>query len=119
MCYGLTLWNDRGDAIRKYDIGGPENNVTLAGGYYQSEQGTTDGDNTFRWFGGPEGETTLEFGPFDSPITPQYAVLVGAPAVDDEITAAVSVDGIETDTVEFGARGPPERFILSMQPQNS
>ena len=119
MCYVVTIWNDSGEAIGEYDIGGPENDVTLAGGYYQSEQGTTDGDNTFRWFGGPEGETTLEFGPFDSSVTPQYAVLVGTPAVDNEITATVSVNGTETGMVEFGTRGPPERYILAMQPQNS
>jgi len=116
MCYSVTLWNDNGDQIGEYDIGGPENNVTLVGGYYQSEQVAADGDDTFRWFGGTNGKTTLELGPVDSPVTPQYAVLVGTPAVDDEITATVSVNRTETDTVEFGTRGPPERFVLSMQP---
>ncbi len=116
MCYSVTLWNDSGDLIGEYDIGGSEDSVTLAGGYYQSEQASTDGDDTFRWFGGTSGETTLELGPFDSPVTPRYAVLVGTPAVDDEITATVAVNGTETDTVEFGTRGAPERFVLSMQP---
>lgn len=116
MCYSVALWNDSGDLIGEYDIGGTEDSVTLVGGYYQSEQASTDGDDTFRWFGGTSGETRLELGPFDSPVTPQYAVLVGTPAVDDEITATVSVNGTDTDTVEFGTRGAPERFVLSMQP---
>lgn len=116
MCYSLTLWNDSGGVVGEYDIGGSEDDVTLVGGYYQSEG---DGDDTFRWFGGSSGVTTLELGPFDSPVTPQYAVLVGTPAVDGQISATVSVNGTETDTVEFGSRGSPERHVLSMQPQQS
>lgn len=119
MCYSLTIWNSSGEPIGEYDIGGPEHNVTLTGGYYHAEQAATDGDDTFRWFGGPSGETTLEFGPFDSPVRPQHAILVGTPAVDDEITATVWVNGTETDVVEFPTRGAPERFVLSMQPQES
>lgn len=115
MCYSIRLVSVDGTQISEYNIGSTEEGVKLSGGYYQPERASTGGDETYRWFGGSQGRVTLRLGPFDSSIVPRNAVIVGTPAVDDEITATVAVNGTESDVIEFGRRGDPEESMALLQ----
>lgn len=115
MCFSVSLWNAAGQRVANYDIGGDEDGVTFDGGYYAPETAPDSADGTFRWFGGPDATTTFRLGGIDGAASIRDIVFVGTPVVDDEISATLSVDDEETDSVEFGTRGAPEPYEFSLE----
>jgi len=115
MCFSASLWNADGQRIASYDIGGDEKGLDFTGGSYDPETAPASADGTFRWFGGPDATTTVRLAGIDGASSVRTIVFVGTPVVDNEISATLSVDDRETDSVEFGTRGAPTPYELSVK----
>ena len=115
MCFSVSLWNADGQRVANYDIGGDEDGIGFNSGYYAPETAPDSADGTFRWFGGPDATTTFRLDGYDGASIIRDIVFVGTPAVDNQLSATLSVDDQETDSVEFGTRGAPEPYEFSLE----
>jgi hypothetical protein len=115
MCFSVSMWNADGQRVANYDIGGDEDGIGFNGGYYAPETDPESADGTFRWFGGPEATTTFRLGGVNGASTIRNIIFVGTPVVDNQISATLSVDDQETDSVEFGTRGAPDPYEFSLE----
>lgn len=98
MAGGLQLF-DGTEPVHSYDIGAPSNEPLFLGGVYGTE---SDGNRTWRWFGGHTARTTLYVEADISNV--DRAVLHGVPMRSNQIEADVYVDGTRTDHVAFRDR---------------
>lgn len=115
MCFSVSLWDVDRQRIASYDVGGAEDGIVFTEGYYDPETAPDSADGTFRWFGGPDATTAFRLSGVDVASAVRNIVLVGTPVVDNEISATLSVDEQETDSVEFGTRGAPTWYELSVE----
>ena len=98
MAGGLTF-RDGEETVVAFDVGSPGDELLYLAGAYSA---SGDGSRTWRWFGGPDAETTL-FVKADLS-SADTAVLTGQPMRSDRIEAEVHFGGSETDHIVFGDR---------------
>lgn len=109
MATGLSFY--AGDQqVANFDIGVANEEPLFLQGVFGP--GSQDG-RTWRWLGGPTAEASMYIrGRFEEV---DRAVLTGQPMQSDEITAEVSYDGVQTDSIDFGRR-TIQSYTLELDP---
>jgi hypothetical protein len=115
MCFSVSLWNADGQRAANYDIGGDEDGIVFNRGYYDPETAPDSANGTFRWFGGADATTMFRLDGLNGTANIRNIVFVGTPVVDNKISATLSVDDQETDSVRFETRGAPEPYEFSLK----
>lgn len=108
MATRLVLY-EGDELIADYDIGGSGDEPLFIEGVH----GRAEHDGmTWRWLGGATTQTTLLL---EAARTPDRAILYGQPMRSNEITADISLNGVQTDHVAFDERaGRADRYELSL-----
>jgi len=112
QCFAIELRNAMGNVITSYNIGTENSEPEFGIGAYPPEQlDDVDGEEgSWRWFGGDESRTTLQFVP---PIPDAHSLLLRGNAAEGEIQVSVLDTGEQTDTVTIVGRTPTD-YVFSL-----
>lgn len=100
LCFSLTLLDEDGSVIRTVSLGADESGVSFGEGIDDPE--SADG-KTWRWFGPSEKSSVLYF--YKDELDQATTLRLDGYAIEDGISATISVGGTVTDTIEWSNSG--------------